>query len=294
MDNPDKQNKFRFTITEGILLALAPPFSYFLAFSYESGFAQHFDIPINFIQVGFIDVIIFASVVFGGIVFFIVMINPIVMFFPLKKVFLLVPLSSTALVIFIISFFLFGYSNWKYWFFSLLFLMFYVFLDFGMPLFSQRNVSGYMNKWVAQKEHEQKINESNPDFFILIGRHYGGRLLFIIIGLMVSVLIVTNSGLAKAVNQDEFLVLDTSPEMVILRIYGDRMIVAPFNRKTQEVESKFIIKTLGEDDNLVISPEDIGPLKLKPTLTPTPLPTSTFTPSPTATAIPTSTNTPVP
>ncbi len=294
MTDSEKQSKSRFRITEGILLALAPALSYFLAFYYEKGFAQYFDIPINFIQVSFIDVIVFASIVLGAIGLFTVFMNPFVIFIQTVKVHPVIRVALLRLLppimFFIIIFFLFGYSNRKYWGGALAVVIFFALLEFVMPLLARRNVSGYINKWVAQEEFDQEFDESHPDIFGLIKRHYGQRLLLIMLGIFLSTALAEQAGLTKAVNQDEFLVLNTSPEMVVLRVYGDRMIAASFNRKTQEVESKFVIKVLGEDDNLVISPEDVGSLKLKPTPTPTP----TFTPSPTATPIPTLTNTPVP
>ncbi len=292
MTDSEKQSKSRFRITEGILLALASALSYFLVFYYEKGYAQYFDIPVSFIQVSFIDVIVFASIVLGAIWLFTVFMNPFVIAIQTVKVHPVIRAALLRLlpliVFFVIVFFLFGYSNRKYWGGALAVVIFIALLEFVMPLLSRRNVSGYVNKLVAQEEFDQEFDESHPDIFGLIKRHYGWRLLLIILGVFLSTVLAEQAGLARAVNQSKFLVLDTSPEMVVLRVYGDRMIAAPFNRKTQEVESKFVIKVLGEDNNLVISPEDVGSLKLKPTPTPTP----TFTPSPTATPVPT--NTPVP
>jgi len=162
--------------------------------------------------------------------------------------------------------------------------------SFVLPLFTHGKVFGYYEKLEAQDETDRNFD----GLYGTIAKKYGLgslKLLMLVGALLMSAATAQFIGKAHALNQKEFLVLSSSPEMVVLRIYGDRMIVAPFDRKTQEFESKFVIKTLGADDTLVISPEDIGPLKLSK---PSPTPTSTSIPSPTATASPVLTETPVP
>lgn len=44
-----------------------------------------------------------------------------------------------------------------------------------------------------------------------------------------------------ALNQDSFLVPTNCPDTVVLKIYGDKVITAPFNRSTRAVERKFRI-----------------------------------------------------
>ncbi|HEX8144645.1 MAG TPA: hypothetical protein VF553_18905 [Pyrinomonadaceae bacterium] len=68
-------------------------------------------------------------------------------------------------------------------------------------------------------------------------------------------------GQAEAINQRNFLVINTSPEMAVLRIYGDNMSCAPFNRETKEVQKSFVIIKAADNPKHSFNLEDIGPLK---------------------------------
>lgn len=296
MADSEKQNKPRFRITEGILLALAPAFSYLLAFYYEKGFTQYFKIPTKFIQIGLIEVLILTSIGLTIVILFVVLLanfNLLFLNFRFEEIHPMIRPRLLAILpgvmIFVIFFSLFGQARWQYWITWLLVAIGIAAIYFVLPLFTQRKVSGYTNKLMAQEE----LDESNPGIYTIIGRRYGWGFILLVCFVILSTIIAQNAGLAEAVKQKDFLVLGTSPEMVVLRIYGDKMITAPFDRKTQEVQSRFVIKKVGEDDNLVISPEEIGPLKLR---TPSPTPTPTLTPSPTATftVTPVPTETPIP
>jgi hypothetical protein len=63
--------------------------------------------------------------------------------------------------------------------------------------------------------------------------------------------------------EKEFLVLASSPDTVVLRIYGDNIICAPFNRSAKEMQRSFIIHKVGETPPLELRLEKIGPLVLK-------------------------------
>jgi hypothetical protein len=50
-------SQFKFSLTEGILLAASTGVFYLLAFIYEWGYARHFGIPIEFVNVGLTNVL---------------------------------------------------------------------------------------------------------------------------------------------------------------------------------------------------------------------------------------------
>jgi len=68
----------------------------------------------------------------------------------------------------------------------------------------------------------------------------------------------------------EFLVPAPPPDTVVLSSFGETMIIAPFDRKTREVERSFSILKKGEDPKLLLRWEVVGPLQLKTQLTPVP------------------------
>ena len=72
------------------------------------------------------------------------------------------------------------------------------------------------------------------------------------------------AGKAQAHQQEEFLVIDHSPEVVVLRIYGEYLITAPFDRSTKEIEKKLYIFKLSDNSPTLLTLEKAGPLKVKP------------------------------
>jgi hypothetical protein len=72
-----------------------------------------------------------------------------------------------------------------------------------------------------------------------------------------------NAGRARAEKMDVFQVIKQSPELVVLRTYGDYFIAAPFNRTTREVEKKVYLLKLAEMGKTPLQLEKVGPLKVK-------------------------------
>jgi hypothetical protein len=70
-------------------------------------------------------------------------------------------------------------------------------------------------------------------------------------------------GAANAGRQTEFLVSHSSPQTIILRIYGDNLIGAPFDEKTKSVKSSFFVFKITSDYQKELSLEKVGPLTLR-------------------------------
>ena len=119
---------------------------------------------------------------------------------------------------------------------------------------------------------------------MLVRNKFGNSALLIVAVFLTGIYIASSAGTAEALKQDKFLVTNTSPELVVLRIYGDNLICVPFDRTTGEIEQSFsILKNTGEPV-LVLRLEKLGQLH-SPTATPsviatsTPLPVETLTPT---------------
>jgi hypothetical protein len=54
------------------------------------------------------------------------------------------------------------------------------------------------------------------------------------------------------------------PEVVVLRIYGEYLITAPFDRSTREFEKKLYLLKISDMTKLPLTLEKVGPLKVKP------------------------------
>lgn len=83
-------------------------------------------------------------------------------------------------------------------------------------------------------------------------------------GLITLLLIVSISlgfvfGYDDAKSKIDYLVANTHPESVVLKIYEDTLILAPFDRTSKIVYKSFTIRKLGEG-NLQLSTQAVGPL----------------------------------
>lgn len=87
-------------------------------------------------------------------------------------------------------------------------------------------------------------------------------------GLITVILILAISlgftfGRSEATSKKIFPVLNTEPPMVVVKIYGDKLVAAKFNPKTRVVRKEFSIFKLGEHKNLSFSIRTVGPLIVK-------------------------------
>lgn len=143
-------------------------------------------------------------------------------------------------------------GRWKEWIIFAIVPIMIACLEFIFPLFSQRGKGNYLEKLKAQEE----IEESYSTIYDLLGDKG-----LLITGLLLIALTTSfTAGRASAYDGERYLIANTSPKTVILRIYGENMICSPFDEKTKEVEKKFKVLRIGNDPNLTLSLEKIGPL----------------------------------
>jgi hypothetical protein len=67
-------------------------------------------------------------------------------------------------------------------------------------------------------------------------------------------------GLAKAETQTEYFLLNDSSEAVIIRIYSDRILAVPFDRKNKTFRPEVIIRKIDQKDIRLTLDESVGPL----------------------------------
>ena len=69
-------------------------------------------------------------------------------------------------------------------------------------------------------------------------------------------------GKGDARSQTEFLVPSKYPDVVVLRIYGDNLVCAKFDKETKEVTSRVFILRADVDPEIILVLSDIGPLNI--------------------------------
>jgi hypothetical protein len=261
-------------LTEGLLIAGAPVAAYVLALVYINGYADYFQIPMEFLSLN-----VTTMFVVGGKILFLAFLVYLFVMLPLH--FLpaadspfvnrsLVILPWAALLCIKVMFFGRRWQEWRSTLFYFLLMVAYFFL---LPLI-YRDKGSYMEKL---REDDRRFHSARTTVaHKLLTSDRGRRIIIYYIWIWFSLSAAQNAGRFEAMWKKEFLVPASRPESVILSTFGDNMIVAPFDRKTKEVERSFSILKKGEDPNLLLRWEMVGPLqvRIQPTIDSQPSPTA--------------------
>jgi hypothetical protein len=278
---PDKpKDKKTRLLSEGIMLALASAGAYLFAFFYEQGYTAYFEMPSQLINVSLVNILIFGMMAITFVTFTFMMTNTVWMLLPKLHPYLAfhLPRILVAICFFVIyPILMFGFSGWRIWILPLVFFSLMAFMTLILPLWGHKKAGNISQRYDAMMEAERN---SKPDLTDKFAARFGTVASFMV-AILIGLMIFTYwSGRAEAVNQRNFLVVNSVPEMVVLRIYGDNMICAPFNRETKEVQKSFIIIKAAEDPKLTFNLEEVGPLTpVKPLAKPSPAQAPLATPS---------------
>lgn len=263
---PQSGESIRKTIfsSEGVIIAASPVLAYLYTYRYESAFASIFKIPPEFIELNLTTFFVMAGRLALVLFFVIIIYNLLYQFLaiPFKKeeviyrrIIALTPLFFMLAA----KVYLFGWL-WRFWktsFFGILVVASFFFL---FPLISQRSKGSYLEKLRADDEYDAEHAEG---LLVTLARSVGYKNWYYLFWLTVIFVIVGAAGEAKAIKEKEFFVLASSPNTVVLRIYGGKIICAPFDREDRKVERSLIIHKVLGNQPLELRLEEVGPLSLK-------------------------------
>lgn len=209
-------------VSEGVLIAGVTSIVYAIAYLYERGYNRVFSLPEYFIQIDLTS--IFTSLVSFSIMMalFFILGNSVDIYrrqgrnlqFPLIR--LVIATTFPLVLLMIYSFDYLEYYKWTLYTFAT-----WIVIDFVMPIFTQRDIKGFINKVVAEEEHHQKglsrIRTANnvTKFMNFIPGGYPVFLLFTIFILYGSY----HLGTAQALTQRSYSVTDKG-EVIIKRFNG--------------------------------------------------------------------------
>ena len=117
----------------------------------------------------------------------------------------------------------------------------FIFLLFVLPLFA-RGIKGYKRKVGYVLNQDLKDEYLIDKLAKVIGPYTVVFLLFFIVGLG----ILNVAGGFNAKEQRTFMVIKSTPELVILRKYSKNFICASFDRKNKEIKKNFYLKNTWE------------------------------------------------
>jgi len=277
----------RIFLSEVLTIALLAIFGCLFSFLYEIGYFIVFDIPISLLGINLHNnnIPIFILVTYSVVIFALPIIHLIFKCLAGRnKV-----LSYDYIIMFVITFdllFITIYLLYKIW--NLLIIIIVLLLgailskyllylivgpsryhysykketpiDFVFPIYSEYKVK--INSDTKKNALQEEVNidihpyrkEPETEGRVEIKSN------IIVIALLIMLSIISSAiGIVQAVTKEEYYVVNTSPEMVVLRIYGERIICAPFNRISKKIYKNFVIKSIN-DFGLVMTLEKIGPL----------------------------------
>ena len=107
------------------------------------------------------------------------------------------------------------------------------------------------------------IEKSSPSVFDPLIQWFGVGAFWLIIAVGILFVVAYMTGRAESLFQRDYLVLNDQKPYVILRVYGDKVILRGIERKSHSFTDEFQIRKIGEKNSISFKNEIIGPLSLK-------------------------------
>ena len=259
-----EEKKKSFSIYSDAIIAIIIPIAgYYAAFKYETGYANYFGVPTNFIDVGLSEVLNLVGLLLMAFIYVVGYINIRSILFKDKN-----PITRAIgrILFWLLLLFLVIYaSDLKgiSLYFVLFFMFGILFVDFILPLFSQRKIKGYKNKLEHQERNDDMHKSIRSSW---LTSYSEGRSIFknvVIVLTIFSLFFIDTLGGASARHQSSFLILKSNPELVVLRKYSGKFICAEFDREKKEILNVFYLKNLDQvaNEGIKIATEVVGPLR---------------------------------
>ena len=258
-DHPDQA----FGLPEGFVLAAIPVIAYLFAFVFEAGFARVFDYPLAFLTPDLTTIFLTGgSLLLIGVFLFLLadLISPVLFRAPddpiAKKISRLLPmaLASIAGLLFAMGTPLMsGVTGYGIaWAMILL-------TELVLPLLAHRSLLSYREKLQAQMELEAKRRSLLTTISSRLGGPYN-----LAYYLLLALFVTYQAGQSSAYRQREFLVSTVEPRMIVLKVFGDRAILAPLDHNQHIMDRTYTIMNLSDEAPVGFRLERLAPLPQAP------------------------------
>lgn len=256
--------KNRPLLTDAILALIIPVAGYYLAYRYEQGYLSYFSVPVLLVEVGLTEVL---GVIGQLIIIFLLILGYLDFRATLSKEGspvaraigrVLFPIIVLLLIIYATS----VKGTTLYLLLSILALI--VLFEFVFPIFSQRKVKGYKTRLEKQELKEGAKNSLMNSLLSSYNKEDYALKYTINLTMVLSLLYIFFLGSFSAKHAVSFMVIKSSPELIVIRKYSNRLICAEFDRNMKTIKREFHILNIDEieKDKVIIVQENIGPLKV--------------------------------
>jgi len=257
-------DRLQSVLTEGIAIALGSAYLYLITFFYELGYCTHFGVPRVFIDPSLTTILVAAAAI-GGLAFssfyFFALSLPVLRAAinpsdSLKPYRYFLVLNAILLIFGILLWRVYGIS-WKGFLlsFALVLLLNAVYVAAGLIVY--RSEKSLRERFEAISEEQADPFDIWEPLFQKFGRPRVGLVLVLVLANGVAYLV----GNGEAVRQERFLVLQDSPDFVLVRSYGDVMIAAKVDRIKKTTGNDILLLRTSSRDKFEFRTETLGPLK---------------------------------
>lgn len=244
-------------LSEGLIIAGIPLIGYVVAFAYELGYARYYAIPPEFISLTMTQVLIATTALLGLIIFF-------------AQVLILVPSSqspvskafwrtSPYLIMFVAALFIFGAAHWREWIFLLGVLIFFCFMELVFPMLVHREEPTYARRLAASEQADQTVAQSLAIKPVVDAVSKQAVLLFLCVAVVVYIAFL--SGRGTAITQETYYVDSSKSNVVVLRFYGDTVVLHEYDSATKKLKGDLIVTKISEKQPLRLQEKKIGHLE---------------------------------
>lgn len=263
MENTSEANhKWHYWLLSSLILAAIPIIGYSLAFVYESQYCKFFGIPREFIFIDWTSLIIAIGSFIGYFVLvFATLWSPVFLRFLGIRIPGLITrriVRHAAVILYSALLVLRYHSTERFLLFLFIIPAYFMFFDFIWPLITQRKIHDYRKKLVEQDKVDSKPLFTLPNLL----RKYLTSIITIAVALSLLFLIASFEGKRAAATKEDFLIPSSYPQSIVLKTYRDYLICAQLNSDNISIEAEYFFIKLGDDPNLKLTSQKLGPLKV--------------------------------
>lgn len=250
-------------VSDTLLVAAVPAWSYAVGFSYQSSYVEYFGLPSRLATPSLSTTLIAAGALAGILLSYLFIADFIWRLAPRTD-------SATAAAIrrvlafsLLVGLLFFPVIKERaIWIFALAIVGIYVIIEFLFPLVSQRGLSSYEEKLAAQEQIEAHTNTHS--LYGLLRNAIGVAWMRLGLFAGITILLASTLGRTHAREEDTFLVFEDSPNSAVIVVDGDMLVAANFDPKTNTLSGSFFVRKLADSAPWKLRQKKIGRLQVNP------------------------------
>ena len=145
------------------------------------------------------------------------------------------------------------------WVFYVFFAVFIGIYEFVWPFLVFRDKPTLRERFIADEVAESGVRERGIPgrIYAAFGPAAYGLLILFVLGSSLA----HTAGKAKATNKEEYFVFASDPDTAVIRMYRDKIVAVPFDRKAKTLQAQVVIRKLGTEKVVLMLDANVGPLK---------------------------------